>query len=167
MSICTAYLPYRYVERWGGCADECHEIVIWQASPRCGINSLSHLSLMSWTDIYRVTRCVLGRSGVTAAGIYALRLLKAGCASSAVGSLRPLCDGCRVRPFHEKSHITDCCHPDEKSSTLTSSITDGPMPKAVPSTSRTVRYQEPGPSGKAPHITERIVSIPAIAQGMP
>ena len=96
MSICTAYLPYRYVERWGGCADECHEIVIWQASPRCGINSLSHLSLMSWTDIYRVTRCVLGRSGVTAAGIYALRLLKAGCASSAVGSLRPLCDGCRT-----------------------------------------------------------------------
>ena len=96
MSICTAYLPYRYVERWGGCADECHEIVIWQASPRCGINSLSHLSLMSWTDIYRVTRCVLGRSGVTAAGIYALRLLKAGCASSADGSLRPLCDGCRT-----------------------------------------------------------------------
>ena len=65
----------------------------WQASPRCGINSLSHLSLISWTDIYRVTRCVLGRSGVTAAGIYALRLLKAGCASSADGSLRPLCDG--------------------------------------------------------------------------
>ena len=100
VSICTAYLPYRYVERWGGCADECHEIVIWQASPRCGINSLSHLSLMSWTDIYRVTRCVLGRSGVTAAGIYALRLLKAGCASSAVGSLRPLCDGFRVWIFH-------------------------------------------------------------------
>ena len=100
VSICTAYLPYRYVERWGGCADECHEIVIWQASPRCGINSLSHLSLMSWTDIYRVTRCVLGRSGVTAAGIYALRLLKAGCASSADGSLRPLCDGCRAWFFH-------------------------------------------------------------------
>ena len=110
---------------------------------------------------------MLGRSGVTAAGIYVLRLLKAGCASSAVGSLRPLCDGCRVRPFHEKSHITDCCHPDEKSSTLTSSITDGPMPKAVPSTSRTVRYQEPGPSGKAPHIAERIVSVSAIAQGLP
>ena len=100
VSICTAYLPYRYVERWGGCADECHEIVIWQASPRCGINSLSHLSLMSWTDIYRVTRCVLGRSGVTAAGIYALRLLKAGCASSAVGSLRPLCDGFQALFFH-------------------------------------------------------------------
>ena len=100
MSICTAYLPYRYVERWGGCADECHEIVIWQASPRCGINSLSHLSLMSWTDIYRVTRCVLGRSGVNAAGIYAIRLLKAGCASSAVGPLRPLCDGFRAWLFH-------------------------------------------------------------------
>ena len=96
VSICTAYMPHSYVERWGGCADECHEIVIWQASPRCGINSLSHLSLMSWTDIYRVTRCVLGRSGVTAAGIYALRLLKAGCASSADGSLRPLCDGFRA-----------------------------------------------------------------------
>ena len=93
VSICTACMLHSYVERWGGCADECHEIVIWQASPRCGINSLSHLSLMSWTDIYRVTRCVLGRSGVTAAGIYALRLLKAGCASSADGSLRPLCDG--------------------------------------------------------------------------
>ncbi|MGM9793731.1 MAG: hypothetical protein ACI3Y8_06055, partial [Candidatus Cryptobacteroides sp.] len=32
--------------------------------------------------------------------IYALRLLKAGCASSAVGSLRPLCDGCRAWLFH-------------------------------------------------------------------
>ena len=93
---------HSYVERWGGCADECHEIVIWQASPRCGINSLSHLSLMSWTDIYRVTRCVLGRSGVTAAGIYALRLLKAGCASSADGSLRPLCDGFRAENFHDE-----------------------------------------------------------------
>ena len=102
MSICTAYLPHRYVERWGGCADECHEIIILQASPRCGINSLSHLSLISWTDIYRVTRCVLGRSGVTAAGIYALRLLKAGCASSADGSLRPLCDGCRTGNFHDE-----------------------------------------------------------------
>ena len=88
-------------------------------------------------------------------------------AQSRLRELRPLCDGCRVRPFHEKSHITDCCHPDEKSSTLTSSITDGPMPKAVPSTSRTVRYQEPGPSGKAPHIAERIVSVSAIAQGLP
>ena len=102
MSICTAYMPHSYVERWGGCADECHEIVIWQASPRCGINSLSHLSLMSWTDIYRVTRCVLGRSGVTAAGIYALRLLKAGCASSADGSLRPLCDGFRAGNIHDE-----------------------------------------------------------------
>ena len=43
---------------------------------------------------------------------------------------------------HEKFHITDCCHPDEKSSALTSSITDGPMPKAGPSTSRTVRCPE-------------------------
>ena len=51
-------------------------------------------------DIYRVTRCVLGLPGVTAAGIYALRLLKAGCASSADGSLRPLCDGCRAWFFH-------------------------------------------------------------------
>ena len=52
--------------------------------------------------IYRVTRCVLGRSGVTAAGIYALRLLKAGCASSANGSLRPLCDGFRAENFHDE-----------------------------------------------------------------
>ena len=102
MSICTACMLHSYVERWGGCGDECHEIVIWQASPRCGINSLSHLSLMSWTDIYRVTRCVLGRSGVTAAGIYALRLLKAGCASSANGSLRPLCDRFRAENFHDE-----------------------------------------------------------------
>ena len=41
-----------------------------------------------------------GRYGVNAAGIYVLRLLKAGCASSAVGSLRPLCDGFRVWLFH-------------------------------------------------------------------
>ena len=96
-------LPAPQVRRTvGGCADECHEIVIWQASPRCGINSLSHLSLISWTDIYRVTRCVLGRSGVNAAGIYALRLLKAGCASAADGSLRPLCDGCRTGNFHDE-----------------------------------------------------------------
>ena len=52
--------------------------------------------------IYRVTRCVLGRSGVTAAGIYALRLLKAGCASSADGSLRPLCDRFRAENFHDE-----------------------------------------------------------------
>ena len=31
-------MPHKYVERWGGCADECHEIVIWQASPWRGIN---------------------------------------------------------------------------------------------------------------------------------
>ena len=36
----------------------------------------------------------------TAAGINALRLLKAGCASSADGSLRPLCDGFRAWLFH-------------------------------------------------------------------
>ena len=44
-------------------------------------------------DIFWVTRCVIGLFDVIAAGIYALRLLNAGCASSAVGSLRPLCDG--------------------------------------------------------------------------
>ena len=45
-------------------------------------------------------KSVLGRFGVNTAGIYAIRLLKAGCASSAVGSLRPLCDGFRVWLFH-------------------------------------------------------------------
>ena len=92
---------------------ECHPA----GNPTMQINILSHLrpiswtvpppktelfmpKLLSWMDIYRVTRCVLGLPGVTAAGIYALRLLKAGCASSANGSLRPLCDGCRAWFFH-------------------------------------------------------------------
>ena len=92
---------------------ECHPA----GNPTMQINILSHLrpiswtvpppktelfmpKLLSWMDIYRVTRCVLGLPGVTAAGIYALRLLNAGCASSAVGSLRPLCDGCRAWFFH-------------------------------------------------------------------
>ena len=88
-------------------------------NPTMQINILSHLrpiswtvpppktelfmpKLLSWMDIYRVTRCVLGLPGVTAAGIYALRLLKAGCASSADGSLRPLCDRFRAENFHDE-----------------------------------------------------------------
>ena len=46
VSICTAYMPHSYVERWGGCADECHEIVIRQASPWCAINRHLDLSLI-------------------------------------------------------------------------------------------------------------------------
>ena len=58
-------------------------------------------SFISWMDWYWVTtNCVRGRTGINAAGIYAIRLLKAGCASSAVGSPRPLCDGFRVWLFH-------------------------------------------------------------------
>ena len=45
-------------------------------------------------------KSVHARSGVNAAGIYVLRLLKAGFASSAFGSLRPLCDGFRAWLFH-------------------------------------------------------------------
>ena len=33
VSICTAYRPHRYVEQWGGCADECHENVIQAGMP--------------------------------------------------------------------------------------------------------------------------------------
>ena len=76
VSICTAYMPHSYVERWGGCADECHEIVIRQASAWCGINRHLDLSLISWMDKSWLTSCVPGLFGVTAAGIYALRRLK-------------------------------------------------------------------------------------------